>query len=40
MNDADRLLVAVARALDVPLVTRDREILAYAKAGHVKAIAC
>ena len=39
-DPADRLLVAVARELDVPLVTRDREILAYAEAGHAKAIAC
>ena len=38
-DPADRLLIAVARHLDVPLVTRDRLILAYAEAGHVKAIA-
>ena len=39
-DPADRLLVATARELDVPIVTRDRRILAYASAGHVKAIAC
>jgi PIN domain nuclease of toxin-antitoxin system len=39
-DPADRLLVATARELDVPIVTRDRRILAYAAIGHVRAIAC
>lgn len=39
-DPADRLLVATARTMDVPLVTRDKKILAYAKAGHVKVLAC
>ncbi len=39
-DPADRLLVATARALDVPILTRDRKILDYADAGHVQAIAC
>lgn len=39
-DPADRLLVATARELDVPLVTRDSRILRYAAAGQVKAIAC
>jgi PIN domain nuclease of toxin-antitoxin system len=39
-DPADRLMIAVARALDVPIVTRDRAILDYAAAGHVRAIAC
>ena len=39
-DPADRFLVATARILDVPLVTRDERILAYARAGHVRAIAC
>ena len=40
-NDpADRLLVATARELEIPIVTRDRRILAYAEAGQVEAIAC
>ncbi len=39
-DPADRLLVATARALDVPIVTRDRRILSYARAGHVRAVAC
>lgn len=39
-DPADRFLVASARALDVPIVTSDAKILAYATAGHVRAIAC
>jgi PIN domain nuclease of toxin-antitoxin system len=39
-DPADRLLIATARELDVPIVTRDQRILAYAAQGHVQAIAC
>jgi PIN domain nuclease of toxin-antitoxin system len=39
-DPADRILVAAARTLAVPIVTRDKRILDYAAAGHVKAIAC
>ena len=39
-DPADRLLIATARALAVPIVTRDHRILAYAKAGLVGAIPC
>jgi PIN domain nuclease of toxin-antitoxin system len=39
-DPADRLLIATARELGVPLVTRDRRILCYAGEGHVDAIAC
>jgi len=39
-DPADRLLIATARALNVPLITRDAGMLAYAAAGHVKAIGC
>jgi PIN domain nuclease of toxin-antitoxin system len=39
-DPADRFLVATARHLAVPIITRDRRILAYAKAGHVRAVAC
>lgn len=39
-DPADRFLVATARVLELTLLTRDRDILRYAKAGHVKAIAC
>ena len=39
-DPADRLLIATARAVQVPIVTRDRRILAYARAGVVAAIPC
>jgi PIN domain nuclease of toxin-antitoxin system len=40
-NDpADRIMVATARALDLTLLTRDRELLAYAAEGHLRAIPC
>ena len=40
-NDpADRLLIATARQMNVPIVTLDRKILDYAALGHVQAIAC
>ena len=39
-DPADRLMVATARLLRLPLVTRDDKILAYAAAGHVRAVAC
>jgi PIN domain nuclease of toxin-antitoxin system len=38
-DPADRLMVATARALQIPLLTSDRLILAYADAGHVAAVA-
>ena len=39
-DPADRFLVATARHLDVPIVTRDKRILEYAAAGHVRAVKC
>jgi PIN domain nuclease of toxin-antitoxin system len=39
-DPADRVLIATARALDLTLITRDRDILAYAGKGHVRALAC
>ena len=39
-DPADGLLIATARELGVPLVTRDSRILAYAAQGHVDAIEC
>jgi PIN domain nuclease of toxin-antitoxin system len=39
-DPADRFLVATARSLGVPIVTRDAAILAYAASGHVRALAC
>lgn len=37
-DPADQILVATARELDIPIITADSRILAYSKAGHVKAI--
>lgn len=34
-DPADRLIIATARALGCPLLTADRQILGYGKAGHV-----
>jgi PIN domain nuclease of toxin-antitoxin system len=40
-NDpADRLLVATAREMDIPLLTRDEGILAYSADGHVQSVRC
>lgn len=39
-DPADRLIVATARHLGMPVVTRDRRIIAYAAGGHANVIAC
>lgn len=39
-DPADRLLLATARHLDVPIVTRDQRIVAYRQAGHVRVLSC
>ena len=39
-DPADRLLIATARYLGFPIVTRDRKITDYAKLGHVAVIPC
>ena len=40
-NDpADRMLIATARRMGMPIMTRDRRILTYAAEGYVEAIAC
>jgi hypothetical protein len=36
----DRLTVATARHLGLPIVTGDRKIIAYAAAGHAQVVAC
>ena len=36
----DRILIATARTHDLTIVTRDRAILTYGAAGHVKVLAC
>lgn len=37
-DPADRLIIATAAILGYPVMTVDRAILAYAKAGHLQAI--
>lgn len=39
-DPADRLLIATARHLNVPIVTRDGKVIAYAGQGHVQVIPC
>jgi PIN domain nuclease of toxin-antitoxin system len=36
-DPSDRLLVATARAHGLTLITRDKQLLAYAKQGHMNA---
>lgn len=36
----DRIIIATARQEDLTLVTRDREILDYARPGHLHVIEC
>lgn len=37
-DPGDRIMIATARAMGCPLVTADRQILAYAAAGHLQAL--
>jgi PIN domain nuclease of toxin-antitoxin system len=37
-DSADRIIIASARYLNAPVVTADRQILAYAREGHLQAI--
>jgi PIN domain nuclease of toxin-antitoxin system len=39
-DPADRFIVATARHLGVPVVTRDRSIIGYGRSGHVAVIQC
>ncbi len=39
-DPGDRFLLATARKLDVPIVTRDAAIIRYGKEGHVRVLAC
>lgn len=36
----DRILITTAREHDLTIITRDRAILAYGEAGHVKTLIC
>jgi PIN domain nuclease of toxin-antitoxin system len=35
-DPVDRFIIATARVLDIPLMTHDEKIIAYAKKGHVR----
>ena len=37
-DPADRILVATARELNIPLITADARIVAYANSGHVNVV--
>ncbi|MCG6204072.1 type II toxin-antitoxin system VapC family toxin [Rhodopseudomonas sp. HC1] len=39
-DPADRIIAATAREYGYRLITRDRSLLAYAREGHIQAIAC
>jgi PIN domain nuclease of toxin-antitoxin system len=39
-DPADRILISTARRQILCMITRDREILDYSRAGHVDAIPC
>ncbi len=40
-NDpGDRLIIATARHLQIPIITRDSKIVAYGASGHVDVIPC
>ena len=39
-DPADRMIIATARHLGVPVVTRDRRILDYGRSGNVAVIPC
>lgn len=39
-DSADRMIVATSRILDLPLLTRDKKILDYAKESFLKALEC
>jgi len=39
-DPGDRMIIATARQIGVPIVTRDTRIAAYAAAGHVGVIPC
>ena len=39
-DPSDRIIIATAREHDLTVMTRDRQILEYAEAGNVRALAC
>lgn len=39
-DPADRIIIATAREIDMTIVTRDKRILEYSRAGHVRTLVC
>jgi PIN domain nuclease of toxin-antitoxin system len=39
-DPVDRIIAATSRAFRYPVITRDGELMGYARAGHIEAIAC
>jgi PIN domain nuclease of toxin-antitoxin system len=39
-DPADRIIIATAREADMTVVTRDKQILEYSRAGHVRTLVC
>ena len=39
-DPADRIIIATAREADLTVVTRDKLILDYSRAGHVRTLVC
>jgi PIN domain nuclease of toxin-antitoxin system len=39
-DPADRIIIATARESDLTVVTRDKQILEYSRAGHVRTLVC
>jgi PIN domain nuclease of toxin-antitoxin system len=39
-DPADRIMIATARSYNMSVVTRDRKILSYGDAGHVRTLPC
>jgi PIN domain nuclease of toxin-antitoxin system len=39
-DPADRIIIATAREADMTVVTRDKRILDYSRAGHVRTLVC
>ena len=39
-DPADRIIIATAREADMTIVTRDKKIIEYSRAGHVRTLVC
>ena len=39
-DPVDRIIAATSRAFGYSIITRDGELMRYARAGHIEAISC